>query len=184
MSVWRKEAGGAWKVLLDIGTRCREPLESKPALKFPRINQKKAKKNMNLEQERVALKTADDNLSRLLSEEKPSDDLGAFIGNYLRVHRMNDFPWSDRNAALAALQTYQGKINSQTISAGIALSGDFAYSYGTYKAKEAKVTNGAKKNKPGENGSFARIWRPDEKGKWKLTLIVIHAAPPAKGSEQ
>lgn len=180
VSLWRKTADGAWKVLLDIGTR-NAPSEMSPALEFFPVIQKKAKKKIDVERERAALKTADDNLSRLLSEEKPAAELSGFIGDYLRVHRMNDFPLTERNAALAALQTYQGKISSQTTSTGIAQSGDFGYSYGTYKTKE---TNGTENNKFTENGSFARIWRRDAKGKWKLTLVVMHAAPPEKRAGQ
>jgi hypothetical protein len=152
-----------------------------PALEFSRVIRKIAKKKIDLERERNALKTADDNLSRLLSEEKPAVQLGGFIGDYLRVHLMNEFPLTERNAALAALQKYQGKISSQTTSTGIAQSGDFGYSYGIYAAKDV---NGSEKNNFSETGSFARVWRRDDKGKWKLILIVMHAAPPAKRTEQ
>ncbi|MDQ3799871.1 MAG: nuclear transport factor 2 family protein [Acidobacteriota bacterium] len=180
MSVWRKGADGAWKVLLDIGTR-NSMLETTPALEFPQVRTNKVKKKINLERERAALKTADDNLSRFLSAEKTVGELKEFTGDYLRVHRTNDFPFVEKNAALAAMQTYQGRIISQTVSTGIAQSGDFGYSYGTYKAKAATE---AENNTSAENGSFVRIWRRDEKGKWKLTLVVMHAAPPGKRAGQ
>ena len=50
-------------------------------------------------------------------------------------------------------------------------------------AKET-IAAAAAKNNSAETGSFARIWRRDDKGKWKLTFIVMHAAPPVKRNSQ
>lgn len=178
MSVWRKDSSGGWKVALDIGTR-NPPPETIPALEFPKTN---AKTSNKIEVERKTLAAADENLSRLLTGEKNSAEFADLTGDYLRVHLMNHLPFTEKGAALSALRAFQGKINLQTTKIEIAQSGDFAYSYGTYEAKNQANENSG--NKTGERGgSFARIWCRADDGKWKLMLVVMHDAPLQKRAE-
>ncbi len=179
MSVWRKGADGVWKVLLDIGTRNAAP-EATPNFGIAQISVKKRKK-IDLEQERIALVAADEKLSRLLAEEKTPIKITDFAGDYLRFHQSDKFPLVKKNDALAAFAMYQGKINSQTIALGIAQSGDFGYSYGTFSSK---TVNASGNSNLGENGSFARIWRKGNDGKWKFIVVVMHALPQTKNAAQ
>lgn len=171
-SIWRREAGGVWKVVVDIGTRSAKPL-NQPALAFADAVKSSAKK-FNLAAERKKMLAAEEKFARILRTGEKDDGLSEFFGGQARAHRMNSFPVTEKEALIADFRARQGKLFSKLESSGVSASGDLAYVYGTYEIKESATGEAS------ENGSFVRVWKREKNGKWKLAADIMHAAPPKK----
>jgi ketosteroid isomerase-like protein len=65
-------------------------------------------------------------------------------------------------------------MNWQPVKAGVSISGDLGYTYGTYDFKG----NGADGKEAAENGGYARVWKRQANGKWKVVLDILNPAPP------
>ena len=60
-------------------------------------------------------------------------------------------------------------IKWETLKTDVAASGDLGYAYGTY----AVTPKGSEK--PSEQGNYARVWRRQGKGPWR---VVFNVATP------
>ncbi|HEX8368754.1 MAG TPA: nuclear transport factor 2 family protein [Pyrinomonadaceae bacterium] len=173
-SIWRRDVtgAGAWKVIIDIGTRNAKP-PNQPTLAFaPAAVERTSFKKINLEAERKKLLETEEKFELILSAGKKDDGLPEFLGRQLRAHRMNGFPITEKDAVIADFRAKQGKLFSKPAGSGISGSGDLAYIYGTYEIKESAATEAV------ETGSFVRVWKRGKNGKWKMAADVMHAAPP------
>ncbi len=168
-SVWKKQADGSWKVLLDLGIQVNSavaPLDA-PFQAAPIWNVKPHKAS------------AEDNLASLLkadraffeqSKSAASVAWQKFLSDDARIHRNQMMPVVGN----AELKTWVGKqsaaISGEPIKADVASSGDFGYSYGKYELKAEKV----------EKGYYARVWKRNAKGDWRIVFDVTNPLPEEK----
>ncbi len=171
-SIWKKQADGSWKVLLDLGIQLPSavapldaPFQAAPEWKVKRGYQ-----------------TAEQTLAEMLKADRAffarAKGGGAplawreFLNDSARIHRNQMMPVFGK----AALRNWAGKqsklLSGEPIKAEVALSGDFGYSYGKYELKAEKM----------EKGYYVRVWKRDTKNNWRIVFDVTAPLPEEKKS--
>src|SRR5947209_6191199 len=175
VTIWKKQAEGAWKVILDLGTRNPQPQTPAPQLTFPRDypTNKSSKLNINAEAERAALLKTEDDFSKLLTAKSTLDSYLSYMADDVRLYRMNAFPVVGKESTRAALEGKIGMLTWQTTKADVSSSGDLGYTYGTYDLKAGADA------KQMESGNYMRIWRKQKDGKWRVVLDLLNPIPKA-----
>ena len=175
VTVWKKQPDGTWKFVVDIGTSNPPPTSARPSWQPPAddVKKKKAAKKVNVESEQVALLNLDREFSRSSVAQGIVDAYLSFIADDVRFYREGAFPVTGKEATRSALASKQGVMNWQPVKAGVSMSGDLGYTYGTY---DFKGSGG--EGKEAENGGYARIWRKQSHGRWKVVLDITNPAPP------
>jgi ketosteroid isomerase-like protein len=169
MTIWKKQATGKWRFVLDLGISNPEPGTATEPAFFPHA----------LTGEFAAVDIAATRTG-LLSEErafsKASTDVGAakaFLLNAdvdVRVYRENQMPFVGRAAAAKGMYPVSINWTWEPAFADISRAGDLGYSYGTYELRDktsGKIT---------ESGNYARVWKKVA-GNWR---VVIDVANPVK----
>jgi tetratricopeptide (TPR) repeat protein len=167
-SVWKRQADGKFKVVLDIGSDTPEavvPLEEPPHSSWrpgsgtkPRGDPDAARESL-LERERAFLADA------------ASAGLGrAYAGRLAdeaRVHRPSVMPVVG-HVALGDWAAAQGaKYRGEALFADVARSGDLGYAWGSYEKVGAAP----------EAGYFARVWKKDATGEWRIVMDTVSPLP-------
>jgi ketosteroid isomerase-like protein len=178
VSIWKRQADGAWKVVLDLGTRNPQPLTPTPSMLYPRDypTNTKANSKIDVEAERLALLKIESDFAKLVAARNTVDSFLTYFGDGVRLFRMKTFPVVGKEAARAALASTPGMLSWKTAKADVSNSGDLGYTYGTYEFKaggESKVT---------ESGNYMRIWRKHRDGKWRVVLDLLNPISPSPAS--
>lgn len=165
MTVWKKQADGHWRFVLDLGISNPEPSTNiQPS--FPRIATRHfAAVDLN--------KVRSDLLNEEREFSKASADLGAAEAFLLkadvgvRVYRENQMPFIGRAAAAKAMYPATIVWSWTPAFADVSRAGDLAYSYGTYELRDKKT--GAVT----EGGNYARVWK-NVAGMWRVVIDVAN----------
>ena len=167
-SIWKKQPGGDWKVMIDLGIA-----HANTSATFDEINDPVLYSIPN----NAYPRNADYNTSKasLLSAEKD------FINNYnssaaynnlllsdVRLYRSNHVPYIGQEAAKflladTSLPAYEW------VGGDVAASGDWGYVYGN-------MTIPSGKQGPAPliiYGNYLRIWKRTGDGKWKIAVDVV-----------
>ncbi len=145
-SIWQKQPDGAWKVILDIGSKAKNEAllkfikekKSEPTIIEPNLFQSPKLDTASLN---AAVFTADFILSNNL--KKANQKIESYSKDAFIFHSTNQ------------------KFNYNPIKAQVASSGDLAFVYGF-----AKETN--------KNGNYLRIWRREKRKTWKVVLEIVN----------
>ena len=173
VTVWKRQADGAWKVAVDLGISNPPPPQT-PALdvQFPKGKHNGQKlKLKDAAAEQAALLKLEDDFSKSVATQKTVDAFLSYLDDDVRLFRMNAFPVVGREGARTMLAAQTGLLSWQPTKADISLSGDLGYTYGTY---EFKASDG----KAATNGNYLRIWKRQTNGKWKVVLDLLNPIPP------
>jgi ketosteroid isomerase-like protein len=156
VTIWKKGADDAWKVVLDVGIEHPQPMEPPGEVEtfLPEFH------IFQPESAREKLENAERTFAELLSTDagaaimaKASDDV--------RILRRGVFPAIGKTAAHLMLSSDHGKTKRIRAGGGISGSNDLAYSYGEYSTERTNVT---------EQGIYLSIWQLDLNTDWKLVL--------------
>ncbi len=167
-SVWKRQADGKFKVVLDVGSDTPSavvpmdaPVQSshRPAAS-PRANSDVAAETTALlAVERAFLAAAE------------SQSLGRAYGSRLsdeaRVHRPGVMPVVGRVALSEWANTQGAKYRGEPLGADVSRSGDLGYAYGNYE-QDGDMP---------EAGYFARVWKRDPKGDWRIVMDTMSPLP-------
>ena len=171
MTVWKKQADGNWRFVLDLGISNPEPRTPvKPAFSRPASANFKA---IDVDQERTALLNEEREFS------KASAELGAAEAFLLkadvdaRVYREGRMPFVGRSAGARAMYATPTKWTWEPAFADVSRAGDLAYSYGAYELRDKKT------DAITESGNYARVWKKVA-GMWR---VVIDVANPVKAGQ-
>jgi ketosteroid isomerase-like protein len=175
VTVWKKQADGTWKFVVDIGTSNPQPTQKAAAWQPPANDGKKEKafKKVNVEAEQTALLNLDADFSKAAVAQGLTSAYLSYIADDVRLYREGAFPAVGREAARLALAEKQGVMNWQPTKADVSRSGDLGYTYGLYDFKGGNAA---------ENGNYLRIWRRQANGKWKVVLDLLNPIEPEKRS--
>jgi ketosteroid isomerase-like protein len=172
-SIWKKQADGNWKVVVDAGVQTPAPVSAQPVSFHPaRMSEFKQKSaHLNLEAERAALI----NLEREFLKMSQADDviktfLG-FLSDDARVHRNDMFPLTGKDSIRAFFAGKRMTLTWEPIKADVSQSNDLGYTYGSYELKEGSAATL-------EKGYFVRVWKRNKDGKWKIALDTTNPLPP------
>jgi ketosteroid isomerase-like protein len=174
VTIWKRQRDGAWKVVLDLGTRNPQPLAPSPSMLYPRDHPTNTKANsiIDMEAERLALLKTDNDFAKLVAAANTVDSFLSYFGDGVRLFRMNAFPVAGKEAARAALAGMSGALTWKTTKADVSSSGDLGYTYGTYEFKAGGEAGNT------ESGNYMRIWRKQRDGKWRVVLDLLNPIPP------
>jgi ketosteroid isomerase-like protein len=171
MTIWKKQAGGKWRFVLDLGISNPEP---KLAARSDFPKQVSGRFNaVDIEAARADLMNEERELS------KASADLGAAEAFLLkadigvRVYRENKMPFIGRAAAAKAMYPPTTIWEWTPAFADVSRAGDLAYSYGTYELRDKK--SGA----VSEGGNYARVWKKVA-SMWRVVIDVANPVAPEK----
>lgn len=167
VTIWKKQSGGSWKFIFDMGT-----YHPKPETEAPDWQLTKTGSGPDI-------KTGKGSLNQLTSAESEYSDhmavndlcmaMESFYANDIIYLRNGHYP-------VAGSEIIPGKFGDDITSATYtnhkietSSRGDFGYSYGHFQT-----------NSPGENsyGYYLRIWRKDQSGAWRTILDISTPAPP------
>jgi ketosteroid isomerase-like protein len=173
-SVWKKQADGNWKVVLDIGTETPNA-SAVPAQEFqpaPTIRLK-LKSNYNPADGWAEIIGLEGEFSRLASTKGIKTAYFKYRAADLRLHRDGYFPMTGPHLENSYIWTQPTFASSKPIFAEVAKSGDLGYVYGSYDLKNSAGTIV-------EQGFYTRVWRRDVNGKWKLAADITSPMPAGK----
>jgi ketosteroid isomerase-like protein len=165
VSIWRKDASGTWKLIVDLGINSPAaiPVDSAAAELRRQAAVEPAAANGRNALESLML--ADDRFDRLLNEGQPA--IADVLSADARVYRAGNEPAVGGSNAARWVAHPKG-VTWRPDRAAVALSGDLGYTIGSYDSTS-------------ERGSYVRIWRRLPAG-WKIVLDITSATPP-QGSQ-
>lgn len=171
VTVWKKQADGTWKFVVDIGTSNPQPTQAQASWQPPAVSEGKKEKvrKVNVESEKASLLNLDGEFSKASVAQGITNAYQSYMADDIRLYREGAFPAVGREAARSALSARQGVMNWQPTKADVSKSGDLGYTYGLYDFKG----DGAD-GKAAEHGNYLRIWRKQEHGKWKVALDLLN----------
>lgn len=167
VTVWKKQADGKWRFLIDHGTQTDEMSSLGPDTPIPPVPADKAKaefKPVDTKAATDALMAADRELSKVTAAGDKAGWLN-WMSDDSRVLRNGPQPAVGKDAVRAALEK-EGPISSEPLGGGVSAAGDLGYTYG----KATWTKDGAK-------GEYLRIWEKHG-GAWKVALDEFTADPP------
>jgi ketosteroid isomerase-like protein len=173
-SVWKKQADGQWKVVIDCGINTPDPAEgTAEAFNFGAPSKFKAAVN-SLNAERLKLLETD----RAFGEASAVRGLVSSYDSVLiasaRMHRNGMAPLIGKKSIMDFLAKQSTELTSRPIKSDVATSSDLGYTYGSYE-----VRNGSA-GKSVESGYYVRVWKRDENGTWSLVLDTTSPLPETK----
>lgn len=177
MSIWKKQADGAWKVAVDMGNRHAAPTGAQPKVDGPetaiRLSGVKPASGKAGAPEVAALLEQDRAFGREVASKGTEAAYLARLAAEPRLYREGQYPDVGLEAARKALAG-AAPLSTKPIAGDISKAGDFGYTYGEYQMRAAGSDGAA-----GEAGHYTRIWRK-QGNDWKLLLEVFNALPPPR----
>ena len=175
-TVWRRQPDGSWKFVLDLGTRHPAPFVTETVLAYPATLRKNVGPNApqpaDAEAARQSLAEAERALSEASASEGFRTPLLAHADESLRLYRQGTYPVVGRESVAKAIKVLGELITWKPLKVDVAASGDLGYAYGSYEYRTKRTDE-----KPAEQGHYARVWKRDPGGPWR---IVFHVVTPAQ----
>jgi len=162
-SVWKKNEGGTWKVVADLGSAIYDPVENKKDFASPNAKLKKVRK-ANPGKEKETLFELDKDYISGLNQSQKSFDI-TYLSPEARIHRPGRKP-AVNETDINALDE-KGKFNFEQTGGDIAESADMGVTWG--KVKVQVVRDGKDTTIP---VGYMRVWKKEE-GRWRIILDVI-----------
>jgi ketosteroid isomerase-like protein len=172
MTIWKKQADGSWKFVLDLGVS--HPQSAKEITPW-RPSQLRTTNGRGLYPESAR--------AQILNAEKDfaqhSIDRGAVTAFLLhaatdvRLFRENHEPFIGRKAAAGALTPLTVEWSWEATFVDVSKSGDLGYSYGTYRLRDKASAKAI------EEGNFARVWKRIN-GAWRVVIDVANPVAPGQ----
>ena len=156
-SVWRKNASGQWKVLLDAGISTPDAIDFAAMGEPPRPNFH-GKGQMTAE--RRKLLAIEHETSRGLTP----NEYGKLLAVDARLHRNALVPVGSRAQVAAAVARRAARITWQPDDAFVAPSADMAVTYGRYRETDrAGATH---------DGYYTHLWIRERAGEWRIAYDI------------
>jgi ketosteroid isomerase-like protein len=169
-SVWKKQGDGNWRVVLDLGTETSAAVVGidAPFQTSHRAQAVPGASDVNVEQEITGLFEAE----RAFLAAAATGTVGEAYENRLsddaRVHRPGVMPMVGKDALRDWLAQQTMTLHGEPLKADVSRSGDLGYAYGSYEQGGAEP----------QAGYFARVWKRDAEGRWRIVMDTINPLPP------
>ncbi|MEQ1760069.1 MAG: hypothetical protein ABL986_17265 [Vicinamibacterales bacterium] len=162
-SIWKRQADGSYKVLIDVGVNLpSEPPFAPGFTRAPGANRYTG--GDTVDAARRALSAADAELDRLAVTSQATGYQGK-LAEGVRLHRFAVMPVVGVTAATAWLKTQPAYTSGEARFADVAQSRDLGYTWGTYVLAAAG-------NSTPEKGFYVRAWTRAADGSWAVALDV------------
>jgi ketosteroid isomerase-like protein len=171
MTVWKKQADGQWKFVIDLGTTNPEPKNPVGTWHDPLVSSSARFRRVDPVAAREDLLTTERNFSKASAEQGSVSAFLLYGAADVRVFRNNKMPFVGRRNAVAALSPLSIEWTWTPKFADVALSGDLGYSYGTYELREKTGRRSLI-----ETGNYLRVWKK-VRGTWAVVIDVADPLP-------
>jgi ketosteroid isomerase-like protein len=162
MSVWRMQADGSWKAVLDCGVGHPAPTRDTPAVTYsapgPGAN---AGSPLAARQ---SLYQADAGFAKLAQATGVSDAIARYGTDDIIVLREGDQRVTGKSAARDSIASREATARMVSNAQSVAGSGDLGYTYGTF------VTGGIA---DGDSSWYVHVWHRGAAASWKLACQVV-----------
>jgi ketosteroid isomerase-like protein len=157
VSIWKKQPGNSWKVMVDVGIDNPKPTGPPPEVQLSPPNEPS---NTDISLRQRSLEQAEKNLANglIVDAGKAISDLAS---EEIRVFRNDSFPAVGNAAAKMMLNSDHRKSTRKISGGAMSASSDLAYRYGSYSDEHGNSS---------EPGYFLTIWKVDRAGDWKILL--------------
>ncbi|RYU86942.1 nuclear transport factor 2 family protein [Mucilaginibacter terrigena] len=163
VSVWRLDADGKFKLLIDLGIQHPEPeQELVTDFKEPDLGKQKAPSKDPFAGKNI-LTATDKTFNHSLS----LSSLAAykeFLSPEARYYFPGFEPITGTDKILKFLDNEGISISGETVNVGRSTSNDLAYTYGTARIKKGNIVN---------NYNYVRIWEIDANHRWNVLLEIF-----------
>ena len=177
VSIWRKQAGGSWRVVIDVGIVHSKPeaeaIEAFSPEGVPGVDSGDTA-YADVEAERAELLKVDREFARRSVSKGIVDAFLAYCTDDVRFYRMNVLPTVGKKSLRTALSKQPGLLIWEPMAAQVSQSGDLGYTYGISKFRAE-----TQKGLATESASYARIWKKQLDGIWKFVLDIANPIPAA-----
>jgi ketosteroid isomerase-like protein len=172
VSIWRRQSGGAWKVVLDIGIGYAAPAGSSRAVHAAGASPEKPRRNVKIDEERSELLAFDRELANSASAKGAAQAYLRHLSEDARLYRAKSLPVLGKREIFALLSQSGGKLALHPDLAGISNGADLGYTYGTSRSLAPGSADAA-----GAPGSYVHIWKR-RGNRWTLVLDIESPVPP------
>jgi ketosteroid isomerase-like protein len=174
VSVWKKQADGAWKVVFDMGNAYPRPEAGTAKLSDPAVpiragNLKPSPPKVDVTFDRTRLLEQDRAFSKEAAARGLVPACQLRLTEGVRLYRDGEVPVVGATAVRAALSTSPA-LSWEPLGGDVSGAGDFGYTYG-------KIQYG---DKP---ATYFHIWRKQGNA-WRLLADVINLLPPPPPAKQ
>lgn len=168
-SVWKRQPDGAYRVILDVGTRLPGPAAFAPG--FVRAAARASWVGSDPKSAAdSSLLQADEALASALRTRGAGDAYRGALHAAARLHRGGVEPATTREAGVEWLRANIAGMTAQPMKAETALSSDLGYTWGAWAATLA----GGGETK----GYYVRVWTRDTGGRWLVAVDVAEVSRP------
>jgi ketosteroid isomerase-like protein len=166
VSVWRRVAGGPWKVLVDLGTShaAAEPGVGSGAFTAGPVHARATRGDRRRAAE-GEIRAAETQLSSEALKHGLATAIAAGAAEDLRFNREGHLPALGPEAARVTLAPDSTRAHWTPMGVGASRSGDLGYAYGIRQ----RLGPG---NAVADTSVFLDVWRRDARGSWKLAMAV------------
>jgi ketosteroid isomerase-like protein len=175
-TVWHKQPDGSWKWVLDLGIQHPALAATETVLTYPASLKKNVRPAASPSGDVDAARQSLTEAERVLSEASASvgfrTALLARADDSLRLYRQGTYPLVGKESVAKAVKVLSEFITWKALKADVAASGDLGYAYGTYELRTTRTDE-----KPAELGHYARVWKRERGGPWR---VVFNVANPAQ----
>ena len=160
-SVWKRQPGGVFKVVMDVGASTPGPVPFPDG--FTRALH--ADVYTGTAATVAATRSLRDTDAALTNAARAgqADAYRGHLAEGARLHRQEVMPLVGQEAIVAWLTGQPAYASGESRFAETALSGDLGYTYGSY----------AMKGDPAEHGFYVRAWTRGRDGVWRVALDVL-----------
>ena len=161
-SVWKKQADGSYRVILDFGSgQPEKPMFADGFVRSPAVATYKGQDTKGAAE--ASLLAADTAFSAAIASSAPNA-YTATMHPGGRLHRSGFLSMTTRDAAVAWMRDHVKAMTSAPIKSETSVSRDLGYTWGTFTLTES----------PGKDskGYYLRVWTRKANGSWQLAADV------------
>lgn len=169
-SVWKRQADGSFKVVLDVGSDTPSavvPIDEPAHTSWRAGATGAASARADAAAAKAGLLSAEQSFHVTAASESLGRAYGSRLADEARVHRPGAMPVTGRVALGEWADTQAGKFRGETLFADVASSGDLGYAWGNYE----------KLGDAPDAGYYARVWKKDTKGDWRIVMDTVSPVP-------
>jgi ketosteroid isomerase-like protein len=168
MTIWKRQADGQWKAVLDQGISTPPPTVTAADLQFAAPARAAGKTDATAQPD--SLMAIDREFAAAAARKGAAAAYTAYTADDLRLYRDGKFPFVGKSAARPAFSV-AGTLVWQPAKADVSRASDLGYTYGMAQWKApgaAKV----------EYSNYVRLWKRQVGGAWRVVLEVFAPCPP------
>jgi ketosteroid isomerase-like protein len=167
-SVWKRQADGSFKVVLDIGSDT--PAAVVPITEPPHSSWREGQGvpgGVDVAAAKAALLGAERDFLAVSSAESLGRAYASRLADEARVHRPGVMPVAGRVAIGEWAGAQAGQYRGEPLFADVSKSGELGYAWGSYE----------RIGEDPDAGYFARVWKKDARGDWRIVFDTVSPVP-------